>query len=160
MFTIFFLFLWRESGLGRLLMWFLGHTIRHTHPVGFPWTSDQPVAETATFTTHNKHKWWTSTPSAGFEPATPKNRAADDICSRPHGNIIHILLIRNCKRSSALYIYIYIYIYIYGDRGGTVVKVLCYKSESRWFDPSWCQCIFLWHKILPIALWPWGRLSL
>ena len=22
------------------------------------------------------------------------------------------------------------------DRGGTVVKVLCYKSEDRWFDPS------------------------
>ena len=21
-----------------------------------------------------------------------------------------------------------------GDRGGTVVKVLCYKSEGRWFD--------------------------
>ena len=29
-----------------------------------------------------------------------------------------------------------------GDRGGTVVKVLCYKSEGRWFDPSWCQWIF------------------
>ena len=27
----------------------------------------------------------------------------------------------------------------YGDRGGTVVKVLCYQSEGRWFDPSWCQ---------------------
>jgi len=27
--------------------------------------------------------------------------------------------------------------YIYGDRGGTVVKVLCYKSEGRW-----CQWIF------------------
>jgi len=26
-----------------------------------------------------------------------------------------------------------------GDRGSTVVKVLCYKSEGRWFDPSWCQ---------------------
>ena len=26
--------------------------------------------------------------------------------------------------------------------GGTVVKVLCYKSEGRWFDPSWCQWIF------------------
>ena len=23
------------------------------------------------------------------------------------------------------------------DRGGTVVKVLCYKSEGRWFDPRW-----------------------
>jgi hypothetical protein len=22
-----------------------------------------------------------------------------------------------------------------GDRGSTVVKVLCYKSEGRWFDP-------------------------
>ena len=29
-----------------------------------------------------------------------------------------------------------------GDRGSTVVKVLCYKSECRWFDPSWCQWIF------------------
>ena len=26
-----------------------------------------------------------------------------------------------------------------GDRGSSVVKVLCYKSEGRWFDPSWCQ---------------------
>ena len=25
-----------------------------------------------------------------------------------------------------------------GDRGSTVVKVLCYKLEGRWFDPSWC----------------------
>jgi len=34
-------------------------------------------------------------------------------------------------------------IYIYsGDRGSTLVKVLCYKSEGRWFDPSWCQWIF------------------
>ena len=28
------------------------------------------------------------------------------------------------------------------DRGGTVGKVLCYKSEGRWFDPSWRQCNF------------------
>ena len=26
-----------------------------------------------------------------------------------------------------------------GDRSSTVVKVLCYKSEGRWFDPSWCH---------------------
>jgi hypothetical protein len=25
-----------------------------------------------------------------------------------------------------------------GDRGSTEVKVLYYKSEGRWFDPSWC----------------------
>ena len=27
-----------------------------------------------------------------------------------------------------------------GDRGSTVVKVLRYKSEGRWFDPSWSWC--------------------
>jgi len=26
--------------------------------------------------------------------------------------------------------------------GSTVVKVLCYKSEGRWFDPSWCLSNF------------------
>ena len=30
-----------------------------------------------------------------------------------------------------------------GDRGGTVVKVLCYKSEGRWFDSRRCHCYFL-----------------
>jgi hypothetical protein len=29
-----------------------------------------------------------------------------------------------------------------GDRGGTVVKVLCYKSEGRWFDSRWCHLNF------------------
>jgi len=28
------------------------------------------------------------------------------------------------------------------DRGSTVVKVLCYKLECRWFDPSWCHWNF------------------
>jgi len=27
-------------------------------------------------------------------------------------------------------------------RGGTVVKVLHYKSEGRWFDPNWCHWNF------------------
>ena len=29
-----------------------------------------------------------------------------------------------------------------GDRGGTVVKALCYKSEGRWFNPRWCHWKF------------------
>ena len=29
-----------------------------------------------------------------------------------------------------------------GDRGSTVVKVLCYKSEGRWFDSRWCHWSF------------------
>jgi len=29
-----------------------------------------------------------------------------------------------------------------GDRGSTVAKVLCYKSEGRWFEPRWCQWNF------------------
>ena len=28
------------------------------------------------------------------------------------------------------------------DRGGTVVKALCYKSEGRWLDPRWCHWNF------------------
>ena len=29
-----------------------------------------------------------------------------------------------------------------GDQNSTVVKVLCYKSEGRWFNPSWCPWNF------------------
>jgi len=28
---------------------------------------------------------------------------------------------------------------MFGDRGSTVVKVLCHKSEGRWFDSRWCH---------------------
>ena len=34
------------------------------------------------------------------------------------------------------------YIHTYGDRGSTVVKVLYYKTEGSWFDPSWCTWNF------------------
>jgi hypothetical protein len=31
---------------------------------------------------------------------------------------------------------------LWGGRGSTVVKVLCYKSEGRWFDSRWCHWNF------------------
>jgi hypothetical protein len=29
--------------------------------------------------------------------------------------------------------------YCVGDRSGTVIKMLRYKSDGRWFDPRWCH---------------------
>jgi len=52
------------------------------------------------------------------------------------------------------------YSFLLGGCGSTVVKVLCYKLEGRWFNPRWCHWNFYWHKSLPITLWSWGRLSL
>jgi hypothetical protein len=67
-----------KSGLGRLIVEVSrSHTIRHTHThkhthtVGLLWTSDQPVADATTYTTHNKHEGRVSMLTAGLEPAIP-----------------------------------------------------------------------------------------
>ena len=59
------------------------------------------------------------------------------------------LLFKKSKLKSNLFVYsmrtaqfIKVLIYHLGDRGSSVVKVLCYKSEGRWFDPSWCHWNF------------------
>jgi hypothetical protein len=44
-----------KSGVGRLFVRFIEHRHPHTHPVGLLRSSDQLVAEAATYTTHNKH---------------------------------------------------------------------------------------------------------
>ena len=43
-------------------------------------------------------------------------------------DLVHIVKLNLCSLPTLL-----------GDRGGTVVKELCYKSESLWFDPRWCH---------------------
>ena len=52
---------------------YVSHTIRRT-PCRTFLTGDQPDAEAATYTKHNKHKVRISIYSASFEPATPANK--------------------------------------------------------------------------------------
>jgi hypothetical protein len=62
----YFFFVAQQSKLG------LDHPIfevsrSHTHTC----TSGQPITEAAAYTTHNKHKWQTCLPSAGFKSVIP-----------------------------------------------------------------------------------------
>ena len=56
----------------------------------------------------------------------------------------HMKVVRfSALRTGRLYLQQIFLVRVYlGDRGSTVVKVLCYKSEGRWFDPSWCHWNF------------------
>jgi hypothetical protein len=45
---------------------------------------------------------------------------------------------------------------LYGARGGVVVEALRYKPEGR----GLVSLDFFIDIILPVALWPWGLLSL
>jgi len=50
-----------------------------------------------------------------------------------------------CLYNGALYLYLYLFMAIHevtGDRVSTVFKVLYYKSEGRWFEPSLFQWVF------------------
>ena len=52
------------------------------------------------------------------------------------------LAVQERRLDMGLIIIIIIGIVVIGYRGSTVIKVLCYKSVGRWFDPSWCHWIF------------------
>ena len=51
----------------------------------------------------------------------------------------HIALTSSLRKHLPLHNWTYQY---FEDRGNTVVKVLCYKSEGRCFDSRWCHWNF------------------
>jgi hypothetical protein len=57
--------------------------------------------------------------------------------------IVHFYVLNACqplKNYSILLNYLTLFTYFMGTAdGGTVVKVLCYKSEGRWFNCRWCH---------------------
>jgi hypothetical protein len=61
------------------------HTIRRTHAVELLRTSDKPVAEAATHTTHNKQDTNIHAVSI-IRTRDPRKRAATDVQLRPHGH--------------------------------------------------------------------------
>ena len=76
--TIFLSAVQQPNSIFGCLIFEVSNTIRRTHAnthtqysVALLCTSDQPVGEAATCTTHNKHKRPKSFHSAGFEPVIP-----------------------------------------------------------------------------------------
>ena len=55
----------------------------------------------------------------------------------------HSTLTTSASPNVQFYATLKMYTLHHGDRSSTVVKVLCYKSEGRWFDPSRCHWNFL-----------------
>jgi hypothetical protein len=77
-----------KSGLGHLTVEVSrSHTIRHTHPIGLLLTSDQLIAEVATYTTQNKHK-----ERCGIRTRDTSNQKAADLRLRPHGHLDRLFL--------------------------------------------------------------------
>jgi len=83
----------------------------HTFAVGLLWTSDQLVAEKATYTTHNKHQRRTSIPLEGFESASPAmkrrktyafDRAATGNGFEVVGQVFSMSAIASCNRRLSL----------------------------------------------------------
>ena len=54
-----------------------------------------------------------------------------DLVTSYYAHVIH-----NCATVTYSFALVFTHQFVpVGDRGNTVVKVLCYKSEGRWFDP-------------------------
>ena len=59
-----------------------------------------------------------------------------------------------------IYIYTHIHAYIWGTAVAQCLRCCATNRKVAGSIPAGVIGIFHWHKILPIALWPWDRLSL
>ena len=57
--------------------------------------------------------------------------------------LLRLYVLNLFQISKELNIYLFIYLFIYSFISYLFEEyVLCYKSEDRWFDPSWCHWNF------------------
>jgi len=146
-----YFFLWRCGPRWAVFMKLLDNTQRRTTVGRTPLDEWSARRRDFYLTTHNIHNRQTSILPAGFEPTLsafkrPQTYALDPAAIwtvlhkhyRKYNTIIQKYnnpIIAVCSQNYARHI----------NTGGTVVavvKVLCYKSECRWFDPSWCHWSF------------------
>jgi len=64
------------------------------------------------------------------------------IYSKRYASSRRTLLVLRYAKAGPAYLFLHFTQIQCGDRGSTVVKVLCYNSEGRWFDSRWCQWNF------------------
>jgi len=89
---------------------------------------------------------------AGVDPIARGHRVMTARCSKLRGvGTRHSIAVKSKKFNGKLLWYVkrqnlpsYLNFptYVSEDRGSSVDKVLCYKSEGRWFDSRWCHWNF------------------
>ena len=102
-----FIFLWRYSPTRTWTASFWGFYITHTHPIGFLRTSDQPVAEVATFNNTQQTQETNIHALNGIRTRNTRNQAAADLRVWTHGHRDWLMVKLQLQLSRSLYRFAY-----------------------------------------------------